>query len=122
MAPKTPITYIRPQLPLLHRQEHSIVNAQQRIYLDPILFPTMADLTEKTTMEHRSLKGAESAIDMPTEDSEATKKLLRKCDLHLLPPLMVIYFLSFMDRTNIGMLDCVNQAFGNNWANADAVI
>ncbi|RBR25028.1 uncharacterized protein FIESC28_02152 [Fusarium coffeatum] len=62
----------------------------------------MSDPTEKTTMEHRSLKGAESAIDLPAEDSEATRKLLRKCDLHLLPPLMVIYFLSFMDRTNIG--------------------
>ncbi|CEI61621.1 unnamed protein product [Fusarium venenatum] len=62
----------------------------------------MADLTEKTTTEHASLKGAESAIEQPTEDSVATKQLLRKLDLHLLPPLMVIYFLSFMDRTNIG--------------------
>lgn len=35
-------------------------------------------------------------------DQAATKKLLRKCDLALLPPLMSIYFLSFMDRTNIG--------------------
>lgn len=35
-------------------------------------------------------------------DSETEKKLLRKCDLALIPPLMVIYFLSFMDRTNIG--------------------
>lgn len=82
----------------------------------------MADPTEKTMMEHRSFKGAESAIDQPTEDSEATRKLLRKCDLHLLPPLMVIYFLSFMDRTNIGRLDCVNQLFENNWANTDTTI
>ena len=36
-------------------------------------------------------------------DPETEKKLLWKCDLHLLPPLMVIYFLSFMDRTNIGL-------------------
>jgi hypothetical protein len=71
----------------------------------------MADPTEKTTMEHRSLNGTGSAMDQPTEDPEATRKLLRKCDLHLLPPLMVIYFLSFMDRTNIGMLDYVNSAF-----------
>ncbi|KXJ93612.1 major facilitator superfamily domain-containing protein [Microdochium bolleyi] len=35
-------------------------------------------------------------------DEEADKKLLRKCDMHLIPPLMAIYFLSFMDRTNIG--------------------
>ncbi|KXJ92543.1 major facilitator superfamily domain-containing protein [Microdochium bolleyi] len=35
-------------------------------------------------------------------DPVALKKLLRKCDWHIIPPLMVIYFLSFMDRTNIG--------------------
>lgn len=35
-------------------------------------------------------------------DSEAERKLLRKCDLRLLPPLMLVCFLSFMDRTNIG--------------------
>jgi hypothetical protein len=38
-------------------------------------------------------------------DHTATTKLLRKCDLALLPPLMSIYFLSFMDRTNIGEYD-----------------
>jgi hypothetical protein len=43
-------------------------------------------------------------MEQSSEDSLATKKLLRKLDIHLLPPLMVIYFLSFMDRTNIGML------------------
>lgn len=37
-------------------------------------------------------------------DPKAEKALLRKCDLHVLPCLTVIYFLSFMDRTNIGPL------------------
>ncbi|KAI0019853.1 major facilitator superfamily domain-containing protein [Xylariomycetidae sp. FL0641] len=35
-------------------------------------------------------------------DTEAEKKLLRKCDLHVLPFIGILYFLSFMDRTNIG--------------------
>ncbi|CAJ0544205.1 Ff.00g035000.m01.CDS01 [Fusarium sp. VM40] len=62
----------------------------------------MADYTDKITAEHASNKGAESAMKQTTDDSLQSKTLLRKCDLHLLPPLMVIYFLSFMDRTNIG--------------------
>ncbi|EAT76826.2 hypothetical protein SNOG_15731 [Parastagonospora nodorum SN15] len=35
-------------------------------------------------------------------DPEAEKKLLRKCDLRVLPPLFVIFLLAFLDRTNIG--------------------
>ncbi|PNP74403.1 hypothetical protein FNYG_12452 [Fusarium nygamai] len=62
----------------------------------------MADLNEKATFDHASLKGAESTVEQTPEESEATKKLLRKCDFRLIPPLMVIFFLSFMDRTNIG--------------------
>lgn len=46
----------------------------------------MTDLTEKTTAEHASFKGAESAMEQSAADSVTTKKLLRKCDLHLLPP------------------------------------
>ncbi|KAF5002528.1 hypothetical protein FGRMN_293 [Fusarium graminum] len=57
---------------------------------------------EKPGIDHLSLKGAESTVERSHDDSEATRKLLRKCDLRLLPPLIVIYFLSFMDRTNIG--------------------
>ncbi|KAF4332009.1 tartrate transporter [Fusarium beomiforme] len=63
----------------------------------------MPDLNEKATFDHSSLKGAESTVEQQShEESEATKKLLRKCDFRLIPPLMVIFFLSFMDRTNIG--------------------
>jgi len=36
-------------------------------------------------------------------DAEAERKLLRKCDLHVLPPLFVLFLLAFLDRTNIGM-------------------
>lgn len=35
-------------------------------------------------------------------DPVAEKKLLRKCDLHVLPPLFVLFLMAFLDRTNIG--------------------
>jgi hypothetical protein len=38
-------------------------------------------------------------------DPIAEKKLLRKCDLHVLPPLFVLFLLAFLDRTNIGILN-----------------
>jgi len=68
----------------------------------PIDAAGMSDSVEKTKVEHASYQDAEFANSRPSEDAQATAKLLRKCDIRLLPPLMVIYFLSFMDRTNIG--------------------
>lgn len=35
-------------------------------------------------------------------DLEAEKRLLRKLDWHILPPLGVLYLITFLDRTNIG--------------------
>jgi len=46
-------------------------------------------------------------------DQEAEKKLLRKCDLRVLPPLFVIFLLAFLDRTNIGMIRRSNPAWHN---------
>jgi hypothetical protein len=37
-------------------------------------------------------------------DPVAEKKLLRKCDLRVLPPLFVLFLLAFLDRTNIGKI------------------
>lgn len=37
-----------------------------------------------------------------TVDPIVEKKLLRKIDLHLLPPLFVLFLMAFLDRTNIG--------------------
>ena len=57
-------------------------------------------LEESPQVEHR-IKKEPSHVDA-IFDPQAEKKLLRKCDLHILPSLALIYFLSFMDRTNIG--------------------
>lgn len=35
-------------------------------------------------------------------DETATKRLIRKIDLNILPVLAILYLLSFLDRTNIG--------------------
>jgi hypothetical protein len=35
-------------------------------------------------------------------DANQTKKLLRKLDTHIMPVIIVLYLLSFLDRTNIG--------------------
>jgi hypothetical protein len=35
-------------------------------------------------------------------DPVALRKLTRKCDLHVVPPLFVLFLLAFLDRTNIG--------------------
>ncbi|KAI9677626.1 MAG: hypothetical protein M1817_006581 [Caeruleum heppii] len=35
-------------------------------------------------------------------DSAAERRLLRKCDIHVIPILFVIYLISFLDRINIG--------------------
>ncbi len=39
---------------------------------------------------------------LPPMDPEALKRLTRKCDLHVVPPLFVLFLLAFLDRTNIG--------------------
>ena len=35
-------------------------------------------------------------------DPEAEKRLLRKLDMRVLPPLFILFLLAFLDRTNIG--------------------
>lgn len=42
------------------------------------------------------------ADDVEILDSQAEKRLVWKCDLHVLPAITLIFFLAFMDRTNIG--------------------
>ncbi|KAL7775455.1 hypothetical protein CFE70_009298 [Pyrenophora teres f. teres 0-1] len=38
-------------------------------------------------------------------DLVAEKKLLHKCDLHVLPPLFLLFLLAFLDRVNIGLTE-----------------
>jgi hypothetical protein len=70
----------------------------------PLSIPSPSIMAE--AIKRRSL--AEDKIET-TNDTHATnidhvaeKKLLRKCDLRVLPPLFVLFLLAFLDRTNIG--------------------
>ena len=44
----------------------------------------------------------ENYADLPPMDPVALRKLTRKCDLYVVPPLFVLFLLAFLDRTNIG--------------------
>jgi hypothetical protein len=58
-----------------------------------------------TTMENPlpgTEKGAINDTRGSNADPAAEKRLLRKCDLHVLPPLFVLFLLAFLDRANIG--------------------
>jgi hypothetical protein len=50
-----------------------------------------------------TVEKAESSNSGDVEyDEKATKALLRKIDIHIVPVLVILYLLSFLDRTNIG--------------------
>lgn len=45
---------------------------------------------------------AEKGVGIPAPDPKDEKALVRKCDKHVLPCITLLFFLSFLDRTNIG--------------------
>lgn len=49
-----------------------------------------------------SCSGDESNQQLEPIDRAAEKSLIRKCDLHVLPPVAFLYMLAFLDRINIG--------------------
>jgi hypothetical protein len=57
---------------------------------------------EKEDASHHSLAPVKTDESANEIDSVAEKKLLRKCDLRVVPVLMVLYLLAFCDRINIG--------------------
>ncbi|RDW57236.1 putative major facilitator superfamily permease-3 [Coleophoma crateriformis] len=60
--------------------------------------PYPSDLDKKIDVEELSVvHGGEPAVD-----AAALKRLTRKCDLHVVPPLFTLFLLAFLDRTNIG--------------------
>ncbi|KAI1862386.1 uncharacterized protein JN550_010248 [Neoarthrinium moseri] len=68
------------------------------------LQPTKDGLdTGITHLEHpKSNSDENDAARRLLIDPKAEKKLVFKCDIHVLPSITVLFFLSFMDRTNIG--------------------
>lgn len=52
---------------------------------------------EKSHIDHVDTEVVTAPLDPKRE-----RRLVRKCDLHVVPVLMVLYLLAFLDRINIG--------------------
>lgn len=64
--------------------------------------------------ELKKSNGSEDNIEIINDtagthiDDVAEKKLLRKCDLYVLPPLFVLFLLAFLDSKHCDLLfDCI---------------
>ncbi|KAJ5914545.1 hypothetical protein N7504_003428 [Penicillium tannophilum] len=68
----------------------------------------MASISEKTEVDAATSPGPKDVTTSPSCSSVAEavsineKSLLRKLDYRLLPPLTLLYLLSFLDRSNVG--------------------
>lgn len=60
---------------------------------------TLDPTTSKDVMLHTEQKAEHITTPL---DAVAEKKLVRKCDIRVLPMLFLFFFLAFLDRTNIG--------------------
>ena len=65
---------------------------------DPISATTLID--EKQEVSHA--EEAEKPLPGEVIDPIAEKKLLWKVDCYVVPPLLILFLLSFLDRVNIG--------------------
>jgi sugar phosphate permease len=71
--------------------------------------PSVAPSDDRTIIGNDLSSGDEKHVDegqdierAPSIDHAAEKRLLRKLDLFIIPPIMLLYLLSFLDRVNIG--------------------
>ena len=67
---------------------------------------TRKDLEKPALVEGSSTKSSDCEVrhscNLEPMDQVAQKKLLWKCDLHVLPMISILYMLAFIDRINIG--------------------
>ncbi|KAF7594720.1 hypothetical protein BBP40_008613 [Aspergillus hancockii] len=52
--------------------------------------------------EESTIEDLKSPTETPISNREAEKRLLRKCDLHVVPILTLLFMFAFLDRINIG--------------------
>jgi hypothetical protein len=57
---------------------------------------------EKPQVEHAELADRGSDELHEAIDPDIEKKLVWKIDVHVVPPLLILFLLAFLDRTNIG--------------------
>jgi len=63
--------------------------------LDPVIIPN-----DKLDVAHT--EDIEKTEALEAIDPVAEKALLWKVDIHVVPPLLILFLLAFLDRTNIG--------------------
>ena len=67
--------------------------------VDPVV-PTNLPIDEKREVTHtEDIEKPDLSLSI---DPIAEKALLRKVDLHVVPPLLILFVLAFLDRVNIG--------------------
>jgi hypothetical protein len=66
--------------------------------LDPTKIPI--PISEKQDTEHS--EDVEKSDQYEIIDHVAEKNLLWKVDLHVVPPLLILFLMAFLDRVNIG--------------------
>ena len=62
----------------------------------------MRFIHEKPSENLRNCPRVESNNTILLVDPAAEKRLVRKCDVHILPSISILYIFSFLDRINIG--------------------
>jgi len=63
---------------------------------------TAIPIVKSDTKEQNHIEDLESSTFQEDIDPVAAKKLLWKVDIHVVPPLAVLFLLAFLDRVNIG--------------------
>lgn len=56
----------------------------------------------KPDLEKSHIDDIDTEVVTALLDPKRERRLVRKCDLHVVPVLMVLYLLAFLDRINIG--------------------
>ena len=64
------------------------------------IVPTQLTIDEKNEVAHNE-DIEKPDLNEPIDPIEE-KKLLRKVDIHVVPPLLILFLLAFLDRVNIG--------------------
>lgn len=81
--------YILPECPTAFRSQATIMASE--------------DIKDISKMErHVDDKSSDDSVPIPVFDSEMERKIVRKIDVRLIPILLILFLVSFVDRSNIG--------------------
>ncbi|KAJ6444253.1 histidine acid phosphatase [Purpureocillium lavendulum] len=85
--------------PKTHLIDQSSRRALINVNIEP---PRALNNMSETVVDSEKAGAAASAVDDAQARAAAEKKLLRRLDVRIIPPLFALSFLSFLDRANIG--------------------